>query len=369
MRILHLLAPAPFGGLERVVQDLSRAQAESGHQVMTAAIGQTEADVRPFLAPLDGTPVEGTPFLIPPRGYLAERAGVRRLCRRWKADLLHTHGYRPDVVDGGAARSLGIGTTATVHGFTGGGWKNRFYEWLQCRAYRRFGAVVAVSRPLRETLISHGVPAERLHVVRNALAKPDFLSREKARERLQVRPGEYHIGWIGRLSPEKGPDVFLDALAAMETRRGIRVSIMGDGPLREALHASARDQSLDDAVHFLGSMEDASRLLAGFDLVVLSSRTEGTPMVLLEAMAAGLPTVVTKVGGIPDMVSEKEAYIIPSEDPRALARALREAREAQEASGSRGQAAQRRFQAESSLEAWVRSYDVVYGAATEKVRR
>src|SRR5713101_3623616 len=95
-------------------------------------------------------------------------AAMLELGRRLRPAVVHTHGYRPDVVDAGAARRLGIPTVTTVHGFTGGGWKNRFYERVQRRSHRRFDAVVAVSRPLVEQLLRDGVPPRRLHLVQNA---------------------------------------------------------------------------------------------------------------------------------------------------------------------------------------------------------
>lgn len=367
LRILHALAPAPFGGLERVVQDLAQAQAQAGHEVSVAAIGQAEADVAPFLDGLRAGEVRPHPVLVPPRGYLAERRAVTALCRSTGAEVLHTHGYRPDVVDGAAARTVGIPAVTSVHGFTGGGWRNRLYEWLQCRAYRGFQAVVAVSNPLRQTLLAHGVPGHLLHVVRNALAEPSFFSRQAARERLGAPERVFQIAWVGRLSPEKGPDLFLDALVRMAPADGVQVTFMGTGPLKEALEAEARARGLSDRVRFPGSVEGAAALFPGLDLVVLSSRTEGTPMVLLEAMAAGTPVVATRVGGIPDMLTESEAYLVPPEDPGALAEAVTRAMKNPEDSAARAGRARLRFRGEYSLPNWVRAYDQVYGSALERM--
>src|SRR5207245_5222223 len=109
---------------------------------------------------------------IPRRGYLQERAEVARLCRRLRPDVVHTHGYRADVLDAAIARGLGIPVVSTVHGFTGGDRRNRFYEWLQRRALRRFDAVVAVSRTLVDDLAESGVLGERLPYVQNAWYPP-----------------------------------------------------------------------------------------------------------------------------------------------------------------------------------------------------
>ena len=374
MKVLHVLAPAPFGGLERVVPDLSSAQMSLGHQVLVAAIGQQESDLRPFLGSLKAEDVKGESIFVPPRGYWQERREVRDLCRRWKPTVLHTHGYRVDVVDGGLGRRWGMGPVTTVHGFTTSapgtardvslsGLKNRFYEWLQCRVYRRFAGVVAVSQALHRDLVRRGVPKNRMHVVPNAIQEPEFLDREEARGRLGAQGAAFHIGWVGRLGPEKGPDVFLEALSRADIPEDWRVSIIGTGSMEERLRRFASDQGLDASVRFLGTVDDAARLFRAFDLLVMSSRTEGTPIVLLEAMAAKIPVVATTVGGIPDMLSQDEALLVSPKDPSALARAMALAAQDPEASVQRARRARVRFERDYNAEDWARKYDRVYEEA------
>ena len=118
-------------------------------------LGATPTD-HPFVRTLRDRELDVVPIDVATRGYLAERAAIASLCRRFRPDVFHTHGYRPDVVDAGVARRLGVPTVTTVHGFTGGGWKDRLYERIQRRAFRSFGAVVAVSQPLRDALLRDG---------------------------------------------------------------------------------------------------------------------------------------------------------------------------------------------------------------------
>src|SRR5262245_48084159 len=138
MVILHVLAPGTLGGLERVVRSLAVAQRESAHEVCVAPVLEPPAADHSFLRSLAGCDVVVTPIELPPRSYLRERAAVAQLCDRLHPDVVHTHGYRADVVDAAVARRRGITTVTTVHGFTGGDWKNRIYERLQRRAFRRF---------------------------------------------------------------------------------------------------------------------------------------------------------------------------------------------------------------------------------------
>jgi glycosyltransferase involved in cell wall biosynthesis len=146
--VLHVVAPAAFGGLERVVTMLAGGMRGLGHDVHVTAIVDGRGAEQSFLVALAAAGVPTRALAVPGRAYGTERAAIAQLCREIRPDVVHTHGYRPDVVDAGVARRLGIPIVTTVHGFTGGGWKNRLYEWVQCRAFRRFDAVVAVSRPL-----------------------------------------------------------------------------------------------------------------------------------------------------------------------------------------------------------------------------
>src|SRR6266516_2717552 len=277
MVILHIVAPAEFGGLERVVHGLGCGLRDAGHDVHVAAVvaGPQEEDA--FLTPLAEAGVQTHPLSVPLRGYVRERRAIAELCRSVRPDVVHTHGYRPDVVDAGVARSQGLPTVTTVHGFTGGGWKNRLYERLQCRAFRRFAAVVAVSRPLVERLRQSGVPAERIHEVPNAWRETvPPLDREAARHALGIPLRGFAVGWVGRLSHEKGPDVLLDALRHV-TDLPLVVSMVGDGIERVSLEMRARHLGLDERVFWHGTVPDAGRLFRAFDVFVLSSRTEGTP--------------------------------------------------------------------------------------------
>src|SRR5919204_2015888 len=291
MRILHIVAPGDVGGLERVVLSLAQGQADAGADVHVAVVLHPASTDHAFIAALQRSGATAHPITVPARGYLRERSAILQLARRVAPDVVHTHGCRPDVVDARAIRRLDIPTVTTVHGFVGGDWKNRLYERLQRRAYRRFDAVVVVSRLLRDQLIREGVAADCIHVVQNAWREvaPPF-DRATAREALGVGENGFRIGWVGRLSAEKGPDVIVDALARL-TDLPITLSMVGDGRERGSLGAHARQLGIERRIRWHGVVPDAARLFAAFDAFVLSSRTEGTPIVLFEAMAAGVPII------------------------------------------------------------------------------
>lgn len=359
MIILHVTAPAEFGGLERVVHDLAIGQRSMGHDVHVAAVVDSNAGDHPFLGPLEAAGVPTVPIRLAPRRYLQERSRVDRLCRDVRPAVVHTHGYRCDVLDSSVARGLGVPTVTTVHGFAGGGVRNRLYEWLQTRSFRRFAAVVAVSRSLHHRLARRLDP-ERLHLIPNAWCDSlPAVSREDARQRLGLPRDVFVVGWLGRLSREKGADLLIEALSRL-TDLPIRASIIGDGREKQSLSKRVMAKGLAEQISWHGIVEQAGRLLRAFDAFVLSSRTEGTPMVLFEAMSAGVPIVASAVGGVPDVLSGAEALLVESENVAELAAAVRDIYEHREMAAERARSAQETLRSEYSQEPWLRKYERVY---------
>jgi glycosyltransferase involved in cell wall biosynthesis len=362
MTLLHVLAAGEVGGLERVVRALATAQRRAGHHVAVAVLVEPSRAEHPFVRSLEGRDIEIVAIQVAPRSYLAERAAIADLCRRLRPDVVHTHGYRPDVVDSGVAQREEIATVTTVHGFTGGDWKNRLYERLQRRAFRRFDAVVAVSQPLGEALVRDGVPRRLVHVIRNAWDGADtFIDRSAARRELKVPDDGFRIGWVGRVSPEKGPDVMLQALALLGDT-AVRLSMLGDGQERDCLQRRGEALGVAARMTWHGTVAEAASLFRAFDVFVLSSRTEGTPMALFEAMAAGVPVVATAVGGVPEVVSPAEAILVPPDDPTNLAAAIRETLRDPAAALDRARAARQRLEQEFAVQPWLERYETLYRA-------
>jgi glycosyltransferase involved in cell wall biosynthesis len=282
--------------------------------------------------------------------------------RRERPDIVHTHGYHCDVLHGRAARALGIPRATTLHGFTGGNLKNRVYEWVQLRAIRSFEAVVAVSAPMADGLRSRGIPERVVHMIQNAWRPTwDVLPARSARAELGAAADEFHVGWVGRLSREKGADVFLEALARVQPREKMVASIVGDGPMRSSLEDRARELGLHH-VRFHGAYPQAGRLFPAFDAFALSSRTEGTPIVLFEAMAASVPIVAARVGGVPDVVSPRSALLVPPDEPAALAAAIQQVRGDPAAAAVRVVEARHVLDEKFSEGPWLEKYERVYAS-------
>jgi glycosyltransferase involved in cell wall biosynthesis len=226
------------------------------------------------------------------------------------ADLVQTHSYRPAVLMYVLKRS-GLRTpwVAFAHGVTTEDWKVRLYHRLDRWVSRRADRIVVMSRLHAETWPE---VAEKVDVIYNAVV--DDLDRSDlpsaTLERIRSLPSP-RVGVIGRLSSEKGVDVFLEALSLLHDR-GIAVSgiIAGDGPERSTLEADVQARGLTASVVMLGAVHPIAPLYRELDAVVIPSRSEGLPNVLLEACRADLPCVATRVGGIPEIVEPNRAAVL-----------------------------------------------------------
>lgn len=370
MRVLHLTAPGGLGGAERVVQMLATAQRARGIDAHVGAIITGPAPlVDRYLTSLADAGVPTRAVRVPARAYGRERTLVRRVAADVAPDVVHTHGYRADVVDGGALRDGAAALVATAHGFTAGGPRNRAYEWVQRRAFRRFDAVVGVSPATADALRRSGVRADHVHMVINGwLPGAPPLPRDDARRALGLPLDAFVVGWVGRLSAEKGPDVFTRALPPLRDLP-LQAAVLGDGVERARLVELAARLGVAPRMRWHGAVPDAAHLFRAFDVLVNSSRMEGTPIVLLEAMAAGTPIVATRVGGVPDLVGDGEALLVPSEDAGSLAAAIRDVRDRPDAAAARAASARERLHRELSVGPWVDAYQQVYGAARAAARR
>lgn len=362
MRILHIVAPSPFGGLERVVTALALAQRDAGDEVHVATMARTPAG-ETFLEGLARRGIAIHPARAGERAYWQQRRDLAALALTLRSEIVHTHGYLADIIAAPACRRSGAAVVSTMHGFTGVDLKVRGYEWLQCRTVRRHDAVVAVSGLLARQLARAGVPAERLQVIPNVPpGAGQALTRTEARRGLRLDDDAWVIGWVGRLSREKGLDILLEALARLPDPR-VRLAVIGDGPERGPLHRRAEALGLDPRVTWCGAIPEAERYYPAFDLLVVSSRTEGSPLVLLEAMASGTPLVATEVGGIPETVATDQALLVPPEDPAALADAIGDVRAGPESAARRAGLARARSVRSSDPVGWAARYGAVYREA------
>jgi glycosyltransferase involved in cell wall biosynthesis len=193
-----------------------------------------------------------------------------------------------------------------------------------------------------------------------------MVERGQARARLGLEQAGAAVGWIGRVEPEKGPDVFVEALGRIK-QDCFQAAVIGDGHERAGVEAAVRRLGLTERVRVTGAIPNAGELLSAFDLVVLSSRTEGLPISLLEAMSAGIPVVATAVGDIPAATSGGEfARLVPPEDPDALAVAIDQTLADGESATATALRAAQWAKTQFGSEAWLDRIDDAYRAAVRR---
>ena len=188
-------------------------------------------------------------------------------------------------------------------------------------------SIIAVSRGLRDKVLELGIAADRIIVQHNGVDGARFVvrNRQEARERLGVPETVPLVCFIGNLVFEKGPDILVDAFGRIATSlKSGRLAFIGDGPIRQILTNRAAALGIGERVSFLGRLppDDVATWLAASNVLCLPSRREGCPNVVLECLASGRPVVASAVGGVPELLSERNGVIVAPDDPAALGAAL-----------------------------------------------
>lgn len=202
-------------------------------------------------------------------------------------------------------------------------------RWANALTYHRNTAVIAVSPAVRSSIgsrmarFTQGPPIETLvHGVDPATVRRGDAARAEGRKRLALGTDELVVGTVGNFTAKKDQANLLAAFATLPDALAARLVLIGSGPLEPDLRALVGRLDLEGRVVFTGSRDDVSALLPAFDVFALSSRHEGLPIAMLEAMAAGIPVVATAVGGIPEALPDGTGILVPPADRHALAAAL-----------------------------------------------
>lgn len=238
-----------------------------------------------------------------------------KIIRDKKINMLHTHGYRSNIIGALAAKITGIPSISTCHGWIDNTRALRLYNQLDKIFLRLSDKIIVVSHQIQSELIKRGLRAKSIEVLPNAIEakKYENISRQRSvkRDKLGFDDKVPIIGSVGRLSSEKGYNYLLQACSVVVKKMPtLKIIIVGDGPERTFLKKLAQNMGLGKAVFFTGFLERIEDWLSIMDIFVISSKTEGSPLVLLEAMAAGLPVIATKVGEIPNILTHHQNGIL-----------------------------------------------------------
>lgn len=247
--------------------------------------------------------------------------------RRRSPDIVQTHGVKSHFLMRFSGLQRRYPWIAFHHGYTNEDLKMRLYNRLNRWSLPAADRVVTVCRPFADSLARAGVAEERIRVLPNSIAGIPRVSDEdisELRQKLGIRQGERVILSIGRFSREKAPVDLIEAavhLTRAHPDLAFRLVLVGDGPERQAVEQAA--SRLAGRVVCAGHQTNVRPYYAVADIFVLPSHSEGSPNVILEAMAASVPIVATAVGGVPEMLEdEQSALLVPAEAPEAFARAM-----------------------------------------------
>src|SRR5262245_43981902 len=264
---------------------------------------------------------------------------LARLIRRLRPEILHTHTAKAGTVGRVAALLAGGArppiVVHTFHGHVLRGYfspgKTAFFRELERLLAKVTTVLIAVSPEVRDDLVALGVaPPEKFAVIRLGIELEQRVRsdepRDEVRRRLGIPPERFVVGWLGRMTGVKQTSDLLSVLAALRTE-GVDAALLlvGDGPDRLGFETQAHDLGLMRHCLFLGYQEEVARWYAAMDAIALPSGNEGTPVTVIEALAAGKPVAAYGVGGVPDVVRDGvDGYVVQPGDVEGLAGRLAE---------------------------------------------
>jgi sugar transferase (PEP-CTERM/EpsH1 system associated) len=362
INVLLFITELNVGGAERIVEQLATRLSPDRYNVKVACLYDPEAI---------GTKIRaaGIPVInLDMRGKWDLRAPYRlfRLLRRENIQILHAHLFHANLLAATLGKLARIPIIITTRHSVEIGGPGR--EWLNRLVKPLHDVAVMVSRQVHKTERHRsGVKADKIveipggvHV--DTFAQVDRKSIERLRHKWDLGTKVAIVGTVGRFAEPKGYSYLLEAMVELRNQNAnIRALLVGDGPLRPAMEEKAEALGLSDTVVFTGIRRDVPEILALLDVFVLPSLWEGLPIALLEAMAAGLPVVATRVGGVPEVVVDgATGLLVPPRAPEALSKAILKLLQDPDLRQKMGQAGQERVREYFSVERMVEETEALY---------
>ena len=324
LRILHVVDSLEIGGLERVVTSLAVAQQIYGHHVTVFSINATGG----FLATLRE---QGVRVIVGNKQGTLDFAVLGQLRKAAKeTDVIHSHNFVPNYY--AALATIGMRNapvlTSTCHDM-GTRLSNRRLRWLYRWSLLKTARVAMVGQQVCDHFVKTGyVTQSKASTVLNGIPVAQFknseLLRQSARNELGIPVGSLVIGCVGRLVALKNHQLLLEQIPTLVRRHpALYLVLAGDGPLADSLRSQAMALGVSERVIFLGAVSNVEAWLPAFDIFALPSRTEGLSIALLEACAAGLAVVATRVGGNPEIIKDGiNGRLVEVDDALALSSVL-----------------------------------------------
>jgi len=233
-----------------------------------------------------------------------------KLIKEREIDIIHTHGYKSDVLGVIAAKRAGIKSIVTPHGFENADdFKLKLFIWLGCKSMKYASKVVPLSRQLCDDARRHDVKESNLVYIQNGV---DLSEVEEQRLKPQtIQSKEKRIGFVGQMISRKNIFDILDIFESLNKKHdNLKLILLGDGDQRKELEEYANKLESIGDIEFLGFRDDRLELLQSFDLFVMTSTLEGIPRCLMEATAMGIPVAAYKIAGIDQLITHEESGLL-----------------------------------------------------------
>ena len=309
MNILQLISSGGLYGAEVMVLHLSRVLRDRGENVALGLI-VNERNPHRELAKRAKAGLNAVEIPCGGRVDVSTVRRVRELINFTRAHIVHSHGYKSNLYALAAKGTSSMPLVSTCHNWTNQTAALRIYGILDRLALRRFERVFSVSAAVRRKLLKSGISGKKVHVVENGVPVSDFCDAAASLVDISSEQGP-RIGMVGRLVEQKGFQVVLRAAPHILKRfPTARFIVVGEGPYREELTGLSRRLRIESSVFFLGQREDMPGVYRSLDAFVLPSFNEGMPMTLLEAMAAGIPAIATRVGAVPSIIENQKTGLL-----------------------------------------------------------
>ncbi len=369
MNVLQVISSRlGYYGAERVVVTLSSALEDMGvHSIVTAIVNpgqESNLGVRAKASELGLTTEE-----IISKGRIDRNliVSLREIIARHQVDVIHCHGIKPGLYSMLAARNRKVALISTCHLWVIEDKRDWLISAVDRGLLHAFDEVVAVSASMSPQLRNFGIHHK---IVDNGIDLKPFRNPQSTLISDMGWAGRPIIGAIGRLAQQKGLPTLLRAAPEILRENPAALFVFaGDGPDEEALQAEANKLGIQKSVHFLGVQENVPGLLASIDVLAMPSLSEGMPMALLEAMAAGKAVVASRVGAIPKVIEHGvNGWLIDSGDVKGLSTGIKEILGSGNFRARLGRAARQTIESRFSAEIMAKNYLEIYReAAARKV--
>lgn len=306
MKILQLISSIGYYGAENVVFELAKGlEKKSIHTVIGLIRDQNPNPIE------DQAYVHNLPIIIfncKTQFDIRTILNIRNYVLNNHIDIIHSHNYKSNFYSIVSSYGLNVKLIATCHNWVGNSLKLRLYSKLDKILLQKFSQIVAVSGAVKSELIRSHIKVSKINEISNGVDTLKFINTENdVKNELSISEDKIVVGTVGRLSPEKGHEVFINAAKRVhEKYKNTVFLIVGDGPLINKLI----EMSKDLPVIFLGSRDDIPKIYNAIDIFVLPSIDEGLPMVILEALSSKKPCIATNVGSLSKVIDHMENGII-----------------------------------------------------------